>query len=225
MCDSICGQRSEIDDKMDGSKAMETFVRRQSCQSGRKCPNLTELERLRQEVRELAALVRTDELTGLYNFRYFNQAVELEMERTRRSGQPTVLIMMDLDHFKEVNDAHGHEVGNKVLADVARVIRSAIRRLDIPCRYGGEEFALILPDTDLTAGVLFAGRLRLMLESSVIQAGDIAVRVTASFGVDEYRPDDERSLKEFVDRVDAYLYDAKTRGRNTVRHPSGPDAG
>lgn len=210
---------------MDGSKAMETFVRRQSCQSGWECPNLTELERLRQEVRELAALVRTDELTGLYNFRYFNQAVELEMERTRRSGQPTVLIMMDLDHFKEVNDAHGHEVGNKVLADVARVIRSAIRRLDIPCRYGGEEFALILPDTDLTAGVLFAGRLRLMLESSVIQAGDIAVRVTASFGVDEYRPDDERSLKEFVDRVDAYLYDAKTRGRNTVRHPSGPDAG
>lgn len=210
---------------MDGSKAMESTVRRQSCQSGRECPNLMELERLRQEVRELAALVRTDELTGLYNFRYFNQAVELEMERTRRSGQPTVLIMMDLDHFKEVNDAHGHEVGNKVLADVARVIRTAIRRLDIPCRYGGEEFALILPDTDLAAGVLFAGRLRLMLESSVIQAGDIAVRVTASFGVDEYRPDDERSLKEFVDRVDAYLYDAKTRGRNTVRHPSGPDAG
>ncbi len=103
------------------------------------CPHYRELQRLREENQELAALVRTDELTGLFNFRYFLQAVELEMERSRRSDQPTTLIMMDIDHFKEVNDQHGHEVGNLTLAHVAKVIRNAIRRLDIPCRYGGED--------------------------------------------------------------------------------------
>ncbi|MFM1895877.1 MAG: hypothetical protein RLZZ385_951 [Pseudomonadota bacterium] len=183
------------------------------------CPHWRELARLREELRELAALVRTDELTGLYNFRYFNQAVELEMERTRRSKQPTVLIMMDLDHFKEINDAYGHEVGNHALSYVAQVIRKAIRRLDIPCRYGGEEFALILPDTDLAAGIMFAGRLRMMLESSRINIDDITIKMTASFGVDAFYPDDERTPREFIDRVDAYLYEAKMKGRNHVAHP------
>ncbi|MEC7187704.1 MAG: GGDEF domain-containing protein, partial [Pseudomonadota bacterium] len=81
-----------------------------------------------------------------------NQALSLEMERTRRSGQTVCLIMCDLDHFKDINDEHGHEVGNLVLAHVAGLVRRAIRRLDISCRYGGEEFALILPDTGMPQG-------------------------------------------------------------------------
>ena len=183
------------------------------------CPHWQELKALREELRELSAMVRTDELTGLYNFRYFNQAVELEMERSRRTGQPTVLIMMDLDHFKEINDAYGHEVGNQALSYVSTVIRKAIRRLDIPCRYGGEEFAIILPDTDLQAGVMFARRLRLMLETAPICVGSVTLRMTASFGVDEFKPDDERNGREFVERVDAFLYEAKMKGRNHVAHP------
>ena len=183
------------------------------------CPHHQELQRLREENQELAALVRTDELTGLFNFRYFLQAVELEMERSRRSDQPTTLIMMDIDHFKEVNDAYGHEVGNRTLAHVAKILRNAIRRLDIPCRYGGEEFALILPDTPLSAGVLFANRLRHLIENAVIEIEGTQIKLTASFGVDVYRKDDQSTAKEFIERADSLLYEAKSKGRNKVRHP------
>ena len=106
-----------------------------------------------EEIRQLAALVRTDELTRLFNFRYFNQALSLEVERTRRSGQPTCLIMLGLDHFKAVNDAYGHEAGNVVLGYIFGLIKKTVRRLDIPCRYGGKEFTIILPDTTLRLGL------------------------------------------------------------------------
>lgn len=187
------------------------------------CPHLPEVIKLREEVRDLSALVRTDELTGLFNFRFFNQAVELEMERTRRSGQPTVLIMLDLDHFKDVNDAYGHEVGNHALTYVAKIIRNTIRRLDIACRYGGEEFALILPDTDLSPGVLFADRLRLIMESARIDVHGIDIKLTASLGVAVFQKGEEMSPREFIDKVDAYLYEAKLAGRNRVNHSTLED--
>ena len=183
------------------------------------CPHWQELQRLREENKELSSLVRLDDLTGLFNFRYFNQAVELEMERSRRSDQPTVLIMMDLDYFKEVNDLHGHEIGNYALAHIAKIIRNSIRRLDTPCRYGGEEFAIILPDTPLSAGVLFANRLRLQIENAHIEIQGSDVRLTASFGVDVYRKEDKRELSDFIERADGMLYAAKTKGRNQVCHP------
>ena len=189
-----------------------------ACPAGDDCPHGGEVGRLREEVRPLAALVRTDELTGLIHFRYFNQALSLEMERTRRSGQPTCLIMCDLDHFKDVNDIHGHEVGNLVLTQVASLMRKAIRRLDIPCRYGGEEFALILPDTTLRQGVRFANRLRLIIENSPLKSGDLLLGIEASFGVDVYRRDERVGEKEFVERVDSFLYLAKQSGRNRVCH-------
>jgi diguanylate cyclase (GGDEF)-like protein len=190
------------------------------CPAGDKnCPHFRELERLREENQELAALVRTDELTGPFNFRYFYQGVELEMERSRRSNQPTVLIMMDIDHFKEVNDEYGHEVGNLALAYVAKILRNAIRRLDIPCRYGGEEFALILPDTPLSAGIMFANRLRQLVETAHIDIAGAQIRLTASFGVDVYRKDDHCTAREFIDRADSLLYAAKSQGRNQVSHP------
>lgn len=182
------------------------------------CPNLAEVERLREEVKHLAAMVRTDELTGLFNFRYFYQALGLEMERTRRSGQSTCLIMCDLDHFKDINDVHGHEVGNEVLSHVAGLIRKTIRRLDIPCRYGGEEFALILPDTTLRQGVRFANRLRLIIENSPIKSGGIMLGIEASFGVDIYARNEQLMEREFVERVDGFLYQAKQEGRNRVCH-------
>ena len=182
------------------------------------CPNLSEVERLREEIKQLAALVRTDELTGLFNFRYFTQALGLEMERTRRSGQPTCLIMCDLDHFKDINDLHGHEVGNQVLSHVSDLIKKTIRRLDIPCRYGGEEFALILPDTQLRQGVRFANRLRLIIENSPVKTGDLLLGIEASFGVDIYNRGDQLSEKEFVEKVDSFLYQAKQQGRNQVCH-------
>ena len=195
-----------------------------SCPAGDdKCTNLSEVNRLQEEVKRLAALVRTDELTRLFNFRYFNQALSLEMERTRRSGQPTCLIMLDLDHFKAINDAYGHEAGNVVLRHVASLIRKTVRRLDIPCRYGGEEFTIILPDTTLRQGVRFGNRLRLIIENSPAKATDALLGIEASFGVDVYTKGDELSEKEFVEKVDSFLYLAKQEGRNKVCHSSFTD--
>ena len=191
-----------------------------NCPAGdENCPNLSEVQRLRAEVKQLSDLVRTDGLTGLFNFRYFSQALELEMERTRRSGQPTCLIMLDLDHFKDINDVHGHEVGNIVLNHTANLIRKTIRKLDIACRYGGEEFTIILPDTSLRQGVKFANRIRLTIENSPVLVGDMNLGIEASFGVDIYRHGEQLSEKEFVERVDNYLYQAKEQGRNRVCHP------
>lgn len=191
-----------------------------------RCPNLVEVLRLREEVRQLSDMVRTDELTGLSNFRYFIQALSLEMERTRRSGQPTCLIMLDLDHFKDVNDVHGHEVGNIILKHISNLIKRAVRRLDIPCRYGGEEFAIILPDTTLRQGVRFANRLRLIIENSHANTGDAMLGIEASLGVDVYGRGHQLTEKEFVEKVDGFLYLAKQQGRNQVCHESyDADAG
>ncbi len=182
------------------------------------CTNLPEVKRLQEEIRRLSALVRTDELTKLFNFRYFTLALSLEMERTRRSGQPTCLIMLDLDHFKAINDVHGHEVGNIVLSHISDLIRKAIRRLDIPCRYGGEEFTLILPDTTLEQGIRFANRLRVIIENTPVQTLSMQLEIEASFGVDVYARGDQISEKEFVEKVDGFLYLAKQEGRNKVCH-------
>lgn len=188
------------------------------CPAGKACTAAEEISRLKEEVKQLAALVRTDELTGLYNFRYFSQALSLEMERTRRSGQPTCLLMLDLDHFKDINDVHGHEVGNVVLQHVSSLIKRTIRRLDIACRYGGEEFTIILPDTSLRQGVRFANRLRLIIENSPAKVGDVMLGIEASFGVDVYSRGNQMSESEFIEKVDGYLYLAKQEGRNRVCH-------
>jgi len=189
------------------------------CPGGDSCLNLQEILKLREEIKQLAAIVRTDELTGLFNFRYFSQALSLEMERTRRSGQPTCLMMCDLDNFKDINDIHGHEVGNLILAHVSSLLRKAIRRLDIPCRYGGEEFAVVLPNTTLQQGIKFADRLRQVLENSPLRTSELVLDNQASFGVDVYARGDQLSEKGFVERVDGYLYLAKEQGRNRVCHP------
>ena len=183
-----------------------------------RCPHVPTVAELQQEIKQLKDLVRTDELTGLYNFRYFTHALELEMERTRRSGQPTCLIMLDLDNFKKINDIYGHEIGNKVLSHTASLVRKTIRRLDIPCRYGGEEFMLILPDTSLADGVRFANRLRTLISNSYVDIGEKPLQVTASFGVDVYESGDKRGDTEYIKNVDKFLYQAKAEGRNRVCH-------
>ncbi|MES3006949.1 MAG: GGDEF domain-containing protein [Pseudomonadota bacterium] len=182
------------------------------------CTFLGELDQLRSEVKALSALVRTDELTGLYNYRHFMQAMELEMERTRRSCKPMSLIMLDLDNFKIFNDRWGHDFGNTSLVHVARLVAGTIRKLDIACRYGGEEFAIILPDTPLNAGILLANRLRSKVEASRLHCDEHAVAVTASFGVDVYLPTDREEPGQFLHRADSWLFEAKANGRNRVCH-------
>lgn len=179
---------------------------------------------LRRSVAELSQLVRTDSLTGLANYRYFILALEQEMERTRRSGQPITLIMLDIDHFKRVNDDWGHEIGNQALIHIAKLMLQSVRKLDIPCRYGGEEFAIILPNTDLAASIPVAERLRQSIADTPLVVGDKTLHLSASLGIDTFDTVEEVHAEELVQRTDHYLYQAKQEGRNCVRHASLPPA-
>jgi len=192
------------------------------------CPNCGEfvpaveqlqkdIDELRLRVDQLHEQVHRDNLTGLFNHRYFAEALDREMERTRRSGRATGLIMIDLDHFKKVNDLHGHEAGNTVLQKLARLINAATRKLDIACRYGGEEFAVILPSTDLLTSAQVAERLRKLIEMEPIAIGAEQIHLTVSLGVDVYSGFHSETQEDFVKHVDDLLYRAKRGGRNRVR--------
>jgi len=191
-----------------------------ACPQGGTCPHMAELETLRNELETLRALVHTDALTGLFNYRHFTQALDLEMERARRSGKPVALLMLDLDHFKSFNDTWGHEFGNKTLQHVARLIQNTVRRLDIPCRYGGEEFAVILPDTMLHAAIVLAERLREIIAQTPLYCDETLLHVQASIGVDMLAAGDRDDVESFVRRTDAWLLRAKATGRNRVCHPA-----
>ncbi len=183
------------------------------------CTYLDELGRLRSEMQTLNAQLRIDALTGLYNFRHFSQALDVEMERTRRSGKPTSLMVIDLDNFKHVNDKYGHDLGNKVLSELALLLDGTTRKLDVACRYGGEEFTVILPDTSLLAAVQLAERLRELIEQKRIDTGEGQIAVTASFGVDCYETDTGETWQQFMDRADSFLLQAKRSGKNKVCAP------
>jgi len=182
------------------------------------CPIVAKVEQLQKECHRLGRLLEIDPLTRWYNVRYLFSALEQEMERSRRTGMPTGLIMIDIDHFKQINDSFGHEVGNEVLKSVCALWREKLRRIDIACRYGGEEFAIILPGTRLGHSIRAAERLRTMVEASPFPMSDHSISITASFGVDVHSPQEQLTANEFVQRVDHLLLQAKTLGRNRVVH-------
>ncbi|OOZ36385.1 GGDEF domain-containing protein [Solemya velesiana gill symbiont] len=183
------------------------------------CGHIDGLSVLRSRIDELSRLVHTDTLTGLFNFRHFSMVLEQELERTRRSGRPTSLVMMDLDHFKQVSDRWGHESGNRVLRQSGELITQVLRRVDIPCRCGGEEFALILPGTPLARAVHVAERLRISLSETPVALDGCELQVTASFGVNVYLRHSTITPAQFVEETDAFLYQAKAQGRDRVCHP------
>jgi diguanylate cyclase (GGDEF)-like protein len=151
------------------------------------CEYLSEIIDLRHQVKKLAGEARTDALTGLFNFRFFSETIELEMERTRRGTQPLAMILLDVDHFKVFNDQWGHELGNRALLHIASLIKIALRKLDIACRFGGEEFVILLPNTEIHQAVHVAERLKLMIETTPIKFDDgQSTSITASFGVDHF---------------------------------------
>jgi len=182
------------------------------------CVRLDELRQARALITELSEKVQVDSLTGLYNYRHFLQLAEQELERTRRNGQPTALVMVDLDHFKKVNDDWGHEAGNLTLSRCASLMKNELRKIDIPCRYGGEEFALLLPATELPHAVAVANRLRLVIRQTPIEFGGQQFSVTASMGVDVPQKGEDLTPGQFIERADAFLYQAKTEGRDRVCH-------
>ncbi len=187
---------------------------------GSNSPFAEKLVRCQEELMALQSYVRLDELTGLFNYRHFMHSIEAEFERVRRSGLVLSLIILDVDDFKDFNDRWGHEVGNLALKELARTVQSTVRRADIPCRYGGEEFAILLPDTPLPAAVGLAERLRGNIHSIVLDIDGEKVSISASFGVDCFTASDNIDVTRFIANTDAFLYSAKEAGRNCVRHAS-----
>lgn len=162
---------------------------------------------------KLAALSRTDRLTGLFNRGYWEERLEAEFRRCRRSGGPGSLVLLDIDHFKRINDTYGHPFGDDVIRRIAEVIGREARTTDIAGRYGGEEFAIILVDTPADSAVIMAERLRRKVASQEFQGNGSPVSVTISLGI-AAMDKEYANYSAWVECADQALYRAKTNGRN-----------
>ena len=165
----------------------------------------------------------TDALTGWHNRSYLETRLAEELSRSQREHTSLVCLMLDVDHFKRVNDDHGHAAGDTVLREVARRIRAEVRASDISARYGGEEFIVLLPRTQLEAGRLLAERIRTAVSAEPLGVGvlDTPLTVTVSIGLAQYPPvgrrdDPDNAAKQLVANADRALYEAKAAGRNVV---------
>ena len=163
----------------------------------------------------LRRLSVTDPLTEAYNREFLQQRLPRAVEHADRRGEPLAVAMIDIDHFKDVNDRFGHEVGDRVLAEVAGRLRAAIRAGDLLVRYGGEEFLVLLPGSDAIKAAEIAERMRLKMEADPMQSGAVTVDVRISIGVAEHRRGAD-TASQLVRRADTALYAAKGRGRNRV---------
>lgn len=174
------------------------------------------LEKIRQDNRQLSQMVVTDPLTGLYNLRYFQSFLDDEFKIARRYGHPISLLVLDLDHFKRVNDRFGHPAGDNVLREFAKIMRQIVRESDVVARTGGEEFAVILPRADRTQADEFARRILSELAGHEFSFGRRGIRVTCSVGLAGYPADDVGDPIQLFFCADQALLAAKRAGRNRV---------
>ncbi|MBI4705715.1 MAG: diguanylate cyclase [Deltaproteobacteria bacterium] len=164
---------------------------------------------------EIYRLTIIDGLTQIYNKRYLYEALERELVRGRRHGRDLAVLMLDLDHFKRINDLHGHLAGDFVLKELARIVQSRIRRDEVFARYGGEEFVIVLPETDIEGAVELGERLRREVEAHEFVFQNDRIKITVSVGA-ALLTEDLRNAAELLKRSDERLYEAKNAGRNRV---------
>ena len=177
------------------------------------------LETARADNVRLAALAQTDPLTQVLNRRALTDRLVSELDRARRYGHSVAVLMLDLDHFKSVNDTRGHLVGDGVLTDTAEILRSAVRSADFVARYGGEEFVVVLPETSVEGAVTFAERLRERITGTPFAGGSgVALNLTVSIGVSLFPGPRITSVDDLLSAADTALYRAKNDGRNCVRY-------
>lgn len=180
-----------------------------------------EMRRQRTET-EIRHMAMFDSLTELLNRRAFLELAERELARARRTDLPFAMLMIDIDHFKRINDGYGHVVGDRVLAAIAKIAKRSLRREDLLGRYGGEEFCALLPSTNLTQGLMVSERIREAVEN--LKVRDIPVKVTVSIGVTICDDIEDNEISAGLQRADEALYRAKNSGRNRVTNfESGSD--
>ncbi len=169
--------------------------------------------------RRLSEVSTRDALTGLYNRWFVMEKIDSEINRALRHGSPMSLLMLDIDHFKRINDTWGHPAGDQVLQAIGKLLRDSCRVYDVPGRYGGEEFCIVLPETKPGNTTVVAERIRHRLEETELACGEGAVIVTASMGIAGMEASSEGEILSpaaLIDRADRALYTAKSRGRNRV---------
>lgn len=182
--------------------------------------HLAEMEEMNRKLEEISV---RDALTSLYNRRYFQDRLEQEFHRGQRHQRPVGLVMVDIDHFKRVNDTYGHQIGDEILRGVARLLMEGTRTIDIAGRYGGEEFAVILPETPLAEAHQVAERLRERVAATVLHRLVVdgveteAIHCTISLGVSAYAGTGYAAPADFLRAADEALYAAKHAGRNQVQ--------
>lgn len=175
-------------------------------------------EQLMYANEKLKELADTDDLTGLLNMRSLYQKLEFELQRARRFGRQVCVIMFDMDHFKSVNDGHDHLFGSYVISEMGKIVRANTRNIDIPARYGGDEFLIVLTEVNFDGALFYCERLRKSVEGTIFRSGDDEIQLTISIGFAITDPFENISPKELVRRADHALYEAKEQGRNKVSY-------
>jgi diguanylate cyclase (GGDEF)-like protein len=166
-----------------------------------------------QLYKDMENMASLDGLTNLYNHRYFKSQLALKLLEASRYRQNVSLIIGDIDHFKDINDNYGHQIGDKILVNIANLLVKSVRGIDLIARYGGEEFAIVLPNTDYIGAIVIAERIRNELNNKNIVIEGNSFKITISFGISSY-PFDANNLDELIKKADKALYFSKTHGRN-----------
>lgn len=223
--DKHIAQRQAIENEMISRQAQEELIRVQNENQEELEMRVQErtlelniaLQELEEANRELEAKNTIDDLTGLYNRRFYDQKILAEHRRSRRNLTPLSIVVIDIDHFKKVNDTYGHLAGDYCLAELAELIKKVLRRsTDIGCRYGGEEFCLILPETNQVGAAAIAEELRVVVEQYQFSYEEQLIAVTISCGVSTYQQQQDWLPTHIFEAADKALYQAKHNGRNCV---------
>jgi diguanylate cyclase (GGDEF)-like protein len=175
------------------------------------------ISEIEKENEHLRSLLLTDDLTGLYNKRFFTIQLEVEMARTRRTGQPCTLMMMDLDNFKILNDGLGHDTGDRFLIQIGEIIKGSLRPTDFACRFGGDEFTFIMTASSMNDSIGVAKRIQIaMAKLTAKLPDDIGKQLSSSFGLATYENLAPLTADFFFKQADVELYNAKKRGKNQI---------
>lgn len=174
------------------------------------------IQELRRANERLQKMTFTDEMTGIYNYRFMSRQVDQETQRSIRYGKPLAVCVIDIDHFKEINDQYGHPVGDAVLKELAQILKESTRAVDYVGRYAGDEFLIVFPDTPLTDAIRLCERIRINVADHLFKSQDRVLHVTVSIGVADYDMKRRKTAEDIIEGADKCLYHAKKSGRNRV---------